>query len=189
MHRRQNADCEDGESEEGGSFAPSFFGSLLGNIFGIFLLVLANVIFWGSIVVGGVIGYTLWGSFGAVMTAAGARKSWVRKSHPLRFLHPHSQRSDVGASKPLSSLATTRALVVAIAPAITAGPITRRAMKIPKYFRPQQTRRVGMLLYPNAGPIPLQDGTQFRKDIVTLIPENPNRSGVSELNRWHTNQY
>ncbi len=72
MHRRQDADYEDGESEEGGSFAPSFFGSLLGNIFGIFLLVLANVIFWGSIVVGGVIGYTLWGSFGAVMTAAGA---------------------------------------------------------------------------------------------------------------------
>ena len=72
MHRRQDADCEDGESEEGASFAPSFFGSLLGNIFGIFLLVLANVIFWSSIVVGGVIGYTLWGSFGAVTTAASA---------------------------------------------------------------------------------------------------------------------
>ena len=72
MHRRHDDDYEDGESEKSGSFASSFFGSLLGDIFGIFLLVLANVIFWGSVVVGGVIGYTLWGSFGAVMAAAGA---------------------------------------------------------------------------------------------------------------------
>ena len=72
MHRCRDDDYEDGESGEGGSFTSSFLGSLLGDIFGMFLLILSNIIFWGSVVVGGVIGYTLWGSFGAAMAAAGA---------------------------------------------------------------------------------------------------------------------
>lgn len=45
------------------------------------------------------------------------------------------------------------------------------------------------MLYLGVGQVPLQDGSRFRKRIVTLTPETPNYSGASELNRWHTNQY